>query len=60
MIKGMRLLQVQVLTDSWWLCKHAYICYQDDLLLQYVYHISRNIGKHYIWRFAQKTLLVGF
>ena len=56
----MRLLQVQVLTDSWWLCKHAYICYQDDLLLQYVYHISRNIGKHYIWRFAQKTLLVGF
>ena len=24
------------------------------------YHISRNIGEHYIWRFAQKTLLAGF
>ena len=24
-----------------------------------LYHISRNIGEHYIWRFAQKTLLTG-
>ena len=24
------------------------------------YCISRNIGEHYIWRFAQKMLLVGF
>ena len=23
------------------------------------YHISRNIGEHYIWWFAQKTLLAG-
>ena len=22
--------------------------------------ISRNIGEHYIWQFAQKTLLAGF
>ena len=25
-----------------------------------LYSIRRIIGKHYIWRFAQKTLLVGF
>ena len=24
------------------------------------YRISRNIDEHYIWRFAQKTLLAGF
>ena len=24
------------------------------------YHISRNIGEHYIWWFAQKMLLAGF
>ena len=24
------------------------------------YHISRNIGEHYIWRFAQKMLLLRF
>ena len=24
------------------------------------YRISRNIGEHYIWWFAQKLLLVGF
>ena len=24
------------------------------------YRISRNIGEHYIWRFAQKVLLAGF
>ena len=24
------------------------------------YHLSRIIGEHYIWRFAQKILLAGF
>ena len=25
-----------------------------------IYRISKNIGEHYIWRFAQKMLLAGF
>ena len=29
-------------------------------VLKVSYHISRIIGEHYIWRFAQKTLLAGF
>ena len=30
------------------------------LLPSFTYRISRNISEHYIWRFAQKTLLAQF
>ena len=38
----------------------------ETIILEYpgveetIYHISSNIGEHYIWRFAQKMLLAGF
>ena len=32
----------------------------DGKYVHFTYCISRNIGEHYIWQFAQKTLFVGF
>ena len=38
----------------------ARVCVRPCMCVCVIYSISRNIGKHYIWWFAQTTLLADF